>query len=62
MLAIDPELSATEIRSILQESARELKYSPGIGDLNLTGALKKVYLRALRKAWRRRWLRYRGWR
>jgi hypothetical protein len=61
MLALDPGLSTTEIRSILQESARELKYSPGIGDLNLTGALEKVYLRALRKAWRTRWLRQRGW-
>jgi len=61
MLALDPGLSTTEIRSILKESARELKYSPAIKDLNLTGALKKVYLRALREAWGARWLRLRGW-
>jgi len=61
MLAMDPGLSPTEVRSILQESARELKYSPGINDLNLTGALRKVYFKAVREAWRARWLRQRRW-
>jgi subtilisin family serine protease len=61
MLALDPGLSTKEIRSILRESARELKYSPGILDLNLTGALNKVYFKALRKAWEARRLRLRRW-
>jgi subtilisin family serine protease len=62
MLALDPDLSSTEISTILKESAIELTYSPGIGDLNLTGALEMVYIRALKKAWRTRWLGRRQYR
>ncbi len=62
MLAIDPKLSAKEIHGILKETANELEYSPGIADLNLTGALKEVYIRVLKKAWRTRWVRRRHWR
>jgi len=64
MLAIDPELSAEEIRNILRETARELDNSPSVGDLNLTGALRKTYVGVIlkKKKWRKRWADRLKWR
>ena len=62
MLAIDPGLSAEDIRNILKETAMELDNHPSIGDLDLTRALRKAYVGVLLKRWRSRWvnrLRYR---
>jgi len=55
MLAIDPGLSAEEIRNILRETAKDLDSSPSVGDLNLRGALRKAYVGVIKKAWRSRW-------
>lgn len=62
MLAIDPALSAEEIRNILKETAMELDNYPSFGDLNLTGALRKTYIGAIQKAWRSRWVDRMKWR
>jgi subtilisin family serine protease len=43
MLALDSQLSAQEVASILKHTSEQ-------GDLNLIGALKKVWKRAFRKA------------
>ena len=45
MLALDSQLSAQEVASILKHTSEQ-------GDLNLIGALKKVWKRAFGKAWR----------
>jgi subtilisin family serine protease len=44
MLALDPQLSAQEVASILKYTAEE-------GELNLIDALRNVWIGALRKAW-----------
>jgi subtilisin family serine protease len=45
MLALDRELSAQEVASILKNTAQQ-------GDLNLIDALKKVWIGSFWKAWR----------
>ncbi|MBW2071589.1 MAG: S8 family peptidase [Deltaproteobacteria bacterium] len=55
MLAMDPKLSPDKVREILKETADELDFAAGVGvgDLNLTAALKRVWSESFMKAWKK---------
>jgi subtilisin family serine protease len=51
MLALDPTLTAEEIKIILKETADEVKNSPGTGDIDLHRALREVFIRLIKRFW-----------